>query len=233
MDEPYSNSDNDKKTVLDKVFEDLYGIKPLKESELQIGWEYLNSSGYVIASGHKEENLQFGLWYDKQWERYDQVKDSFESYLKARGYILPADKSNFMYWFFKRALRLDNPLNEIIQQSHFLLYHEERLKLMNKPSKWEGLFNELSNRYIETTPEIFNDVMEYKRLPGGEPKILWLKYKVDAMVLLEYYNFTISEINDCYQSKNGVEFAANNRPTSNRKRPIHKIIEKFNSSSDN
>jgi hypothetical protein len=174
-----------------------------------------------------DETAFHEMWLEDQLERYPKALKAVEPYLKAEGMILPIETWDFMRWFIKHAKNTDDYLAVKIEDYHFELYHEERLRVMNPPMPWEGLYNKLSDAgYIKTNLEVFNHVMRYKQLPGGKPKIRWLKSKVEAMYLLEYFKFSISDINDCIQSRNKVEFAAHNRPTKSPKiLKLKKIIQ--------
>lgn len=174
-----------------------------------------------------DERVFHEMWLKDQLERYPKALKAVEPYMKTKGKILPIDTWDFMRWFIKHTKNTDDYLAVKIEDYHFELYHEERLRVMNPPMPWEGLYNKLSDAgYIKTNLEVFDHVMRYKQLPGGKPKILWLKSKVEAIYLLEYVKFSISDINDCFQSKNKVEFAAHNRPTKSPKiLKLKKIIQ--------
>lgn len=94
--------------------------------------------------------------------------------------------------------------------------------------KWRPLYDELINaNYITTTIEVFNEVMTYKRLPGGADQILWLTQKNRAMYFQAELNFTVPQLKECFRNKDGTPFVEHNRTRLKPKDPIKLIIKNF------
>lgn len=93
--------------------------------------------------------------------------------------------------------------------------------------KWDNLYIDLTNaKYINTTAEVFNSVMEYKRPPDGAKKIQWLTFISDALYFQQKLGFTVKQLNECFQSKNGKLFTEHNRLGVPPKAPLPDIIYK-------
>jgi hypothetical protein len=173
----------------------------------------------------------FELWLRNQLKRYDKVKEVVEPFMKSKKMILPAEKTDFMIWFVNNAIKTNDYFSVKIEDNHFVEYHEERLKAMKKPIKWEGFHNELMNAgYIQPNLEVFNHVMEHQQLPaGGTEKIQWLTSKADALDVRTNFNFTMTQFDQCFRSANGKPFTWNVQVKyrSNRNKVLYKIIENY------
>ncbi len=96
----------------------------------------------------------------------------------------------------------------------FKYYAEYKLKeaKVELEESWNELYNDLCNRYIDGVNSYdFNKVMDYKRLPGGKNKIIWLTKKTEAMYFQEQMGFTLPQFNDCFVWKGKTAFVEQNR----------------------
>jgi hypothetical protein len=178
----------------------------------------------------EERALFFRMWLTEQFKRYDKVYNSIERHFKNRGFILPPEPIDFMKWFVKLARKSQDYLTVKIEDVHFILYHEERLKKLHKTNRWEDLYKELTdNGYIWATPEVFNLVMEYKQLPGGNEKILWRTVKADAIAFQRGFQFEMKQFNKCFRSNDERPFSLGSVSKVNREEPLRSIIDKYKS----
>lgn len=179
------------------------------------------------------ESLFFTMWLTEQFKRYEKVYNSIERHFKNSGFILPPEPIDFMRWFAKFARKSQDYLTVKIEDVHFYLYHEERLKKLQKIDRWEDLYKELShNGYIGTTPEVFSYVMEFKQLPGGNEKIQWRTSKADAIAFQIGLGFKMPQFNKCFGSKDGRPFTLSSKPNGPRRKPLKSIIDKYKSKPD-
>lgn len=177
-----------------------------------------------------EDDISTKLWLEDQFKRFPKVKEAVEPYMKTQGKILPPDEYDFMRWFIKEARKTGDHLSVKMEDYHFMKYHEERLKVLNKPARWEGLFTELSNAgYVRSNKEVFYHVMEYKHLPRESDKIEWLTYKADALDVQANFDFSMPEFNQCFKSIDGRQFTLGSRTYSypHRNKKLSSIIEKY------
>ncbi len=182
----------------------------------------------------EEESLFFTMWLTGQFIRYEEVYNSVERYFKNNGFILPPEPIDFMKWFVKYARKSQDYLTVKIEDVHFMLYHEERLKKLQKINRWEDLYKELSdNQYIWTTPEVFKHVLEYKQLPGGNEKILWRTVKADAIAFQRVFKFEMKQFNKCFRSNDERPFTLGSASKVNREEPLRSIIDKYKSQLEN
>ena len=180
------------------------------------------------------ESLFFTMWLTEQFKRYEKVYNSIERHFKNSGFILPPEPIDFMRWFVKFARKSQDYLTVKIEDVHFFLYHEERLKKLQKMDRWEDLYKELSdNQYIWTTPEVFNYVMEFKQLPGGNEKILWRTVKADAIAFQRVFKFEMKQFNKCFRSNDEKPFTLGSASKVNREEPLRSIIDKYKSQLEN
>jgi hypothetical protein len=94
--------------------------------------------------------------------------------------------------------------------------------------KWQGLFDDLINaKYISTSVEVFNSVMDSKGLPGGADKIKWVTKKADALYFQENFIFTIPKFNACFISSDGIPFHKKQRSKTNRDKYLTDIIDRY------
>ncbi len=102
-------------------------------------------------------------------------------------------------------------------------------KMGEKPTSkdWEDLYDDLINEYIkDTSPTVFNDVINYKRLPKGADKIIWISKKSEAVYFQKAYGFKMKNFNECFIHIDGKQFAEKNRPKSHPQEHFLKIIAK-------
>jgi len=212
--------------------------------------EVLNSFAYISNHIHDEDNpherelpepdnniedkeknsLFFRMWLTEQFKRYDKVYNAVERNFKEKGIILPPEPIDFMRWFTKFARKSQDYLTVKIEDIHLILYHEERLKVLYKTERWDALYKELSdNGYIWATPEVFNYVMEYKQLPGGNEKILWRTVKADAIAFQRGFQFEMKQFNKCFRSNDERPFSLGSVSKVNREEPLRSIIDKYKS----
>lgn len=101
------------------------------------------------------------------------------------------------------------------------------IKFLNeyKVGKWDNLYIYLTNtKYIDTTIEVFNSVMEYKNLPSGANKVKWLTTHADAIYFQEIFQFLMTQFNECFRSKTGTKFQLGSKSTTKRKKNLTYVI---------
>lgn len=180
-----------------------------------------------------DEEYLFKSWLTGQIERYGRVYDSIADYFRKEGRILPAEPKDFLKWFVNKAIVEGDFLFEQIEAIDFNLYHEEKLKTLNKKNIWDDLYKDLTEKgYIYTTQAVFNYVMEFKQLPGGNEKIQWRTSKADAIAFQIGLEFKLSQFNKCFGSIDGKPFTLGSKPKGIRKKPLRSIINKYKSKPD-
>ncbi len=93
---------------------------------------------------------------------------------------------------------------------------------------WKNLYVDLTNtKYINATFDVFDYVMQYKKLPGDAEKIHWLTYNSDALYFQRITDFKMKQFRECFQSKDGKPFKENNRLNKDPKEPLPSILKKF------
>lgn len=176
-----------------------------------------------------DTKIMFKMWLNDQYERFDQVKKAVDAHFNATGKILPYDKSDFMRWFVKKAKSTDDYLSITIEDYHFEEYYQTRLRGLTQRQNWEGLNNELrKSGFIETTAEVFNHVMEYRQIPEGKERILWLTSKADAIAFQESFGFTMPQFNKCFRSNDGRKFTLGSKSSTERNDTLKSILTHFN-----
>lgn len=93
--------------------------------------------------------------------------------------------------------------------------------------KWDNLYTYLTDKkYIDTTIEVFNSVMEYKHLPSGANKVKWLTTHADAIYFREIFQILMTQFNECFRSKTGTKFQLGSKSISPRKKEL-KFVTTF------
>ena len=100
-------------------------------------------------------------------------------------------------------------------------------KKIEGENKFLDLYNALiTSKYISTSMEVFNSVMLYKKLPGDANKIQWLTTKADAIYFQKSFKFSMPQFNECF-FKDKYPFQLGSKPTTNRKRALTNIIDRY------
>jgi hypothetical protein len=181
-----------------------------------------------IPEDKEEESLFFTMWLTEQFKRYEKVYNSVERHFKNNGIILPPEPIDFMKWFVKYARKSQDYLTVKIEDVHFILYHEERLKVLHKTERWDDLYKELStNGYILTSPEVFNHVMEFKQLPVGTEKIQWQTFQADALEYQANFGFSMPQFNNCFKHHSNRKFSLGASSKVARKEPLKSILIRY------
>jgi hypothetical protein len=104
----------------------------------------------------------------KDFEIDPRSKEVFEFFIEEYDHVMP-----------------ETLLQEINMDEFIRRYAKWRKVKHYNHLKWRPLFDELiREKYIDTTIEVFNHAMEYKRLPVGADKIQWLKFASEGV----YFN---------------------------------------------
>jgi hypothetical protein len=123
---------------------------------------------------------------------------------------------------------LFHPSKNLTADDLLRIYGQWRSQKYHSGEKWQEFYTELSNaRYIETSFDIFSQVMQYKKLPADSIKILWLTYYSDALYFQDEINFTLKQFNECFRDKNNTSFKEHQRIKTIPKEPLPSIIQKI------
>jgi hypothetical protein len=99
--------------------------------------------------------------------------------------------------------------------------NEADLKLIN-------LYGELIGKYMQNiSAQDFVEVIKYKNLPNGISKISWIGDRVDCIRFALRLNFSIKQLNNCFNHTAG-KFRANDKPKNQlTKTDIARMLSKY------
>jgi len=120
-------------------------------------------------------------------------------------------------------------LSQYLLQINFLLKNCILNQQISEKGKgiWDTLYNDLhDSKYIDTSREVFNSVMEYKHLPGSAKKIKWLATKSDAVFFQKGIGLSMKQLNECFQNSDRKPFTEHNRLQTTPKTPLPEILKK-------
>lgn len=80
---------------------------------------------------------------------------------------------------------------------------------------WSKLHEDLINEgYIKDVSQAdFNEVMNYKRLPNGKERIIWLTKKSEGAYFSKEFGFEMKNFKKCFIHSDGKDFHDNNVPS--------------------
>lgn len=117
----------------------------------------------------------------------------------------------------------------------YLYYYEildikRAIQQIEQSSCYDSSYSELvTNKYINCHREVFNYVMEYKKLPGDAKAITWLKAKTEAIYFQRGIKFPFAQFKDCFVYKDGKQPHDHDRPphSPEPKAPLPDITKKL------
>lgn len=96
---------------------------------------------------------------------------------------------------------------------------EQRLQ-GNGEKDWRPLYRDLIKEYItDCSPDDWQYVMKFKRLPDGKERILWVNDDARCALFGKVFNFSFPQLNACFRNKKGRKFILSDIPKAYRKNP--------------
>lgn len=139
------------------------------------------------------------------------------------------DKSNLLREIEKLRRNPNIDRHYIGRIQDFFNYAIFRLFEGNDGSKikkdWSELFRGLYGKYIkDVSQEDFNEIMNYRRLPNGKGKGIWVGSKADAVRFSDNFHFDIPEFNECFLQRDGKKIDVHNRPKTAPKKVFNDLL---------
>jgi hypothetical protein len=217
------------------------------EDYKQMIYESFLYSGYAIKDFFSKRLKESGFSSEVFLRGLNEAYKEIKQYLDSR--ISPpvwTEDENGNKEFIKNTINLLHVTNNLIRGTIwsgedlmpvFIAIKEMEVGLLSDKVKqlkdsdqieirkdWSELFNKLGGT-IKGELTMFNDVMNFHRLPIDKRKIIWIGKKSEALYFQESFGFTLKEFNDCFVPQKGGKFNSNNRSQVNPKGSFLAIIK--------